>query len=61
MQHSISCMANSVDPGKPASEEEAGSIPFANKSKYWFRKMKMINGYCQSIYMYMVYVYLNAN
>ena len=61
MQHSISWMANNVDPDQPASEEAgwSGSSLFEKKPKYWFRKMKKINSYCQSIYM--VHVYLNAN
>ena len=58
MQHSISCMANSVDPEQPASEEAgwSGFTLFARKPEYRFRKLKMLNWLCLSINA--VYVYL---
>ena len=45
MQHSIRCMAKSVDPDQPASECR-------------FRKLKMLNRFCRSINA--VYVICNV-
>ena len=61
MQHSIRCMANSVDPDQPASSEagRSGSTLFARKPAYRFRKLKMINWFCLSINA--VYVICNVS
>ena len=53
MQHSISCMANSVDPDQPAS-----STLFTRKPAYRFRKLKMLNWFFLSFNA--VYVICNV-